>query len=169
MAAAQGLAEALAVRPQAGRSAWFSGTADARTATLTVPVTVPGTGPERVAGSARPALLEWRQFTDTQDSDTVTLQSTTDGTTWSTLAYQLGDQMVEGPYAVSGVRRWQRARAELPAGTTTVRWTYTQDATLSGRGVYLDGITVRDGRRVVVDTERHPDLVRAAGWVPARR
>lgn len=169
VAAAQGLAEALAVRPQAGRSAWFSGTADARTATLTVPVTVPGTGPERVAGSARPALLEWRQFTDTQDSDTVTLQSTTDGTTWSTLAYQLGDQMVEGPYAVSGVRRWQRARAELPAGTTTVRWTYTQDATLSGRGVYLDGITVRDGRRVVVDTERHPDLVRAAGWVPARR
>ncbi len=36
VAAAQGLAESLAVRPREGRTAWFSGTANARTATLTV-------------------------------------------------------------------------------------------------------------------------------------
>jgi hypothetical protein len=50
-----------------------------------------------------------------------------------------------------------------------VRWTYVQDAALSGRGVYLDGITVRDGRRIVLDAERRPGAVIADGWSPATR
>ncbi|GAA3719764.1 serine hydrolase domain-containing protein [Microlunatus aurantiacus] len=160
VAAAQGLAEALAVRPRAGRTAWFSGTANARTATVTVPL----------PSSARAQRLSWQQLTDTEASDPLTLQVSADGgTTWTTLPYRLGGQVVDGPYAVSGVRRWERAVADVPAGSAAVRWTYVQDAALSGRGIYLDGITVRDGRRVVVDTERHPTLVRTDGWTPATR
>ena len=160
VAAAQGLAESLAVRPRAGRTAWFSGTANARTATVTVPL----------PSSARAQRLSWQQLTDTEASDPLTLQVSADGgTTWTTLPYRLGGQVVDGPYAVSGVRRWERAVADVPAGSAAVRWTYVQDAALSGRGIYLDGITVRDGRRVVVDTERHPTLVRTDGWTPATR
>lgn len=159
VAAAQGLAEALAVRPREGRTAWFSGTASARTATLTVPVP---------AGSH--GRLSWQQLVDTEATDPLLLENSADGgATWTTLPYRLGRRTVDGPYAVSGVRRWERAVADLPAGSTMVRWTHTQDAALSGRGVYLDGITVRDGRRIVVDTERHPDTVVAAGWTPASR
>ena len=160
VAAAQGLAESLAVRPREGRTAWFSGTANARTATLTVPVPT----------SARPVRLRWQQFVDTEASDLLTLQVSGDGgTTWATLPYRLGATTVDGPYAISGLRRWQSASAEVPTGTTAVRWTYVQDAALSGRGIYLDGITVRDGRRLVVDTERHPDRVAADGWTLASR
>ncbi len=160
VAAAQGLAESLAVRPREGRTAWFSGTANARTATLTVPV----------PASARPLRLSWQQLVDTEATDLLTLQVSGDGgATWTTLPYRLGDETVDGPYAISGLRRWQSAAAEVPTGTTAVRWTYVQDAALSGRGIYLDGITVRDGRRTVVDTEHHPDRVTADGWTPASR
>jgi CubicO group peptidase (beta-lactamase class C family) len=160
VAAAQGLAESLAVRPPEGRKAWFSGTGNARTATLTVPV----------PASARPLRLSWRQLVDTEATDLLTLQVSGDGgATWTTLPYRLGAETVDGPYAISGLRRWQSASAEVSAGTTAVRWTYVQDAALSGRGVYLDGITVRDGRRLVVDTEHHRDRVTADGWTPASR
>jgi CubicO group peptidase (beta-lactamase class C family) len=160
VAAAQGLAASLAVRPREGRTAWFSQTTNARSATLTVPLT---TGP-------RPQRLSWQQLVDTEASDPLTLQVSADGgTTWTTLPYRLGSLTVDGPYAVSGERRWQRATAEIPVGSTAVRWTYAQDAALSGRGVYLDAITVRDGRRVVMDTERHPDRVVADGWTAATR
>jgi len=159
VAAAQGLAESLAVRPREGRSAWFSGTANARTATLTVPV----------PASSRSLRLSWQQLVDTEASDPLTLQVTSDGATWTTLPYRLGAETVDGPYAIAGLRRWQPAAAEVPAGTTAVRWTYVQDAALSGRGIYLDGITLRDGRRLVLDTERHADRVTADGWTPATR
>jgi CubicO group peptidase (beta-lactamase class C family) len=159
VAAAQGMAEALAVRPRAGREFWFSGTADARTATLTVPV--------RAAG---PAELRFEQLVDTESSDLLTLEVSTDaGATWAPLPHRLGEEEVEGGYAVSGRRTWERARAWLPDGPSLVRWTYTQDASLSGRGVHLDAITVRQGRRTVVDVERRPGLVVADGWTRARR
>ena len=112
-------AESLASEPREGRTAWFSGTANARTATLTVPV----------PASARPLRLSWQQFVDTEASDLLTLQVSGDGgTTWTTLPYRLGAETVDGPYAISGLRRWQSAAAEIPAGTTAVRWTYVQDA-----------------------------------------
>ena len=64
---------------------------------------------------------------------------------------------------------WRDELADFPAGATAVRWTHAQDASLSGRGIYLDGITIRDGRRVLVDTERQPDPVQPDGWTPAPR
>lgn len=159
VAAAQGLTEAMAVRPRSGRDAWFSGTANARTATLTVPVT-----------SRRVTELRFDQFVDTEETDLLTLQvSADDGESWQTLPYRLGGQEVTGGYAVSGLRRWQRAVAAVPAGSDLLRWTYTQDVALSGRGVYLDSIRLTDGRRTVVDVERRPGLVSAEGWAPARR
>ena len=155
VAVAQGLAEALRVRPQHGRTAWFSGTGNSRTATLTV--TLPPTGST--------AELRWQQLTDTEDTDQLTLQVSADGgTSWADLPYRLGGEAVVGPYAASGLRRWQPARASVPAGSTTLRWTYRQDAALSGRGVFLDGIVLRQGRRVLADVEHRPDLVRAEGW-----
>lgn len=151
VAAAQGLAESLAVRPRVGRTAWFSGTANARTATLTV--TLPAL--------PRASRLDWQQLTDTESTDPLLLQLSTDGgSTWTTLRYRLGGAVVDGPYAVSGVRRWQPATASVPAGTTQVRWTYVQDAALSGRGVYLDGILVRG---------RSAGAVHADGWTPSSR
>ena len=69
VAAAQGLAESLAVRPREGRTAWFSGTANARTATLTVPL----------PATPRPLRLSWQQFVDTEASDPLTLQVSGDG------------------------------------------------------------------------------------------
>ena len=159
VAAAQGLAESMAVAPRVGRAAWFSGIAYARTATLAVPIPT----------SERAAALTWQQLVDTEASDPLVLESTSDGTTWTPLPYRLGGTTIAGPYAVSGLRRWESARAGLPAGTTAVRWTYTQDASLSGRGIYLDGITAHAGHRVLVDTERHPEVVQAAGWTSATR
>ena len=95
VAAAQGLAEAMAVRPRSGRDAWFSGTGNARTATLTVPVTSP-----------RVSELRFDQFVDTEETDLLTLQVSADaGQTWHTLPYRLGDHQVNGGYAVEGLRR----------------------------------------------------------------
>ena len=159
VAAAQGLAEAMAVRPRVGRDAWFSGTGHARTATLQV--ALPG---------HRAAELRFDQFVDTESTDLLTLElSTDDGASWRPLPYRLGDQVVEGGYAVSGLRRWQRASAELPAGDRLLRWTYVQDASRSGRGVYLDGIRTTTRRRTLVEVDRHPELVTAQGWTRARR
>ena len=160
VAAAQGMAEALAVRPREGRDAWFSGTASARTATLTLPV----------PATTGPAELRFEQLVDTESTDLLTLEvSTDDGATWSPLPHRLGDLTVEGGYAVSGRRTWDRGRAALPPGPSLVRWTYSQDASLSGRGVFVDGIAVVQDRRTVLDAEHHPALVTADGWTRARR
>ncbi|WP_231930043.1 serine hydrolase domain-containing protein [Friedmanniella luteola] len=159
VAAAQGLAEALALKSRQGRDAWFSGTADARTATLTLPVPASG-----------PAELRFDQLVDTESTDLLSLEVSTDeGVSWAPLPYRLDDQVVEGGHAVSGRRTWDRARAALPAGPSLVRWTCTQDANLSGRGIYLDGIRVTQGRRTLLDAERHPGLLTAENWTRARR
>lgn len=160
VAAAQGLAEAMAVRPEKGPDAWFSGTADDTTATLSLPATVPEDG----------ADLTFSQFVDTEESDELFLEvSTDDGKTWGDLPYTVDGTPVDGPYAVSGLRQWQPAEATLPAGDVQLRWRYVTDPSLSGRGVFLDDIVVRAGGEVIVNAEAHPDLVTADGWQLARR
>src|SRR5688500_20041706 len=45
----------------------------------------------------------------------------------------------------------------LPDGTTTVRWTYETDSSYQGRGIYVDGIVVSQGRRTSFDSSRPAD------------
>ncbi|HEX6471167.1 MAG TPA: serine hydrolase [Streptosporangiaceae bacterium] len=160
-AVARDLARAVAVRPAEGRDAWFSRTADAATATLTVPVP---------AGAASISFDLWY---DTEDTDVAVLEASQDGQKWSPVPFSLRS----GPYAwtagdgaVSGFagRRWARAAAALPAGTTRLRWRYTTDPLYEGRGVYVDGVRMRDaGEAIVFDGERPRDaaLFQPDGWV----
>ena len=162
-AVARDLARAVRVRPAEGRDAWFSQTVDAATATLTLPVP---------SGAATMAFDLWY---DTEETDVATLEASLDGGTWSPVPFSLRS----GPYmwsvngAVSGFagRRWARAAAELPAGTTQLRWRYTSDPLYQGRGVYVDGIRIWDAQDTLVfSSERPSDAARLTpdGWTRSR-
>jgi len=163
-AAAQGLALALGVQPRHGSTAWFSGTKDATTATLTT----------RNLDVAGQGSLAFDLFVDTESSDPLTLESSADGgTTWHPVPFTVRDRgtvsPTDGVIAISGTRRWLRARADLAAGQQQLRWRYTTDSTNLGRGVYVDGVRVAGQRGVVLDGERHPEAFVAQGWTQARR
>ncbi len=160
VAVAQDLGSAVPVRPAAGRDAWFSQTKDKTDATLTAPLP---------AGATKLSFDLWY---DTEESDTGTLETTTDGTTWTPASISLttGKNTWTADKTFSGFegRQWARATATLPAGTTSVRWRYTTDPTLEGRGVYVDAVKALDGSgHVVFDGERRSDAARfqANGWV----
>ncbi|WP_231747310.1 serine hydrolase domain-containing protein, partial [Auraticoccus cholistanensis] len=162
VAAGQGLAEALPVRPQHGDEAWFSGTANNLDSSLSWAVPVPRGG----------ATLEFDAFVDTESTDRLHLEVSTDrGETWEPLPWTIGGTPVTGPYAVSGVRTWQPASATLPEGRVEVRWRYTSDRSLSGRGIYLDDIRLTTGRGTVQSAERSPSRLDASdgSWHPATR
>ncbi|HZB34274.1 MAG TPA: serine hydrolase [Streptosporangiaceae bacterium] len=159
-AVARALARAVRVRPAAGRDAWFSQTADGTTATLTVPVP---------SGAATVSFDLWY---DTEETDVAALEASSDGQAWTPVSLALRS----GPYtwsangAVAGFagRRWASAEAALPAGTTRLRWRYTTDALYEGRGVYVDGVRIKDANDAVVfDGERARDaaLFQADGWI----
>jgi CubicO group peptidase (beta-lactamase class C family) len=161
-AVARDLARAVRVRPAAGRDAWFSQTVDGTTATLTVPVP---------AGAATVSFDLWY---DTEETDVAALEASVDGQSWSPVPLSLRS----GPYswtangAVSGFagRRWARAEGALPAGTTRLRWRYTTDPLYQGRGVYVDGVRIRNADHTVVfDGERPADaaLFQPNGWTRA--
>jgi CubicO group peptidase (beta-lactamase class C family) len=162
-AVAQGLALSLGVRPRHGRDAWFSGTADATTATLATDLAVPAEG----------ARLSFDLFVDTEDTDLLTLESSTDGTTWTKVPFTIRDRGsvtdTDGTVSGSGDRRWHQASAELAAGPRTLRWRYTTDAQYSGRGVYVDGVRIVSGRQVLLDGEERPEAFVATGWRLSRR
>ena len=156
---AQGLALSLGVEPRHGRTEWWSGTADATTATLTTPV----------LADADRSRLSFDLFVDTEESDPLTLESSSDGgQTWTTLPFTVRDRgevrSTGGTVATSGTRRWVQAAAEVPAGPVQVRWRYTTDALYAGRGVFVDGVRVVGGRGVLLDSERQPDALVAQGW-----
>ena len=52
-----------------------------------------------------------------------------------------------------------------------VRWTYEADSTSQGRGIYVDGIVVSQGRRTLFDSVRPADEARivADGWALSDR
>jgi hypothetical protein len=163
--AAQGLALALGVRPRHGATAWFSGTKDATSATLTT----------RTLALPRAATLSFDLFVDTESSDPLTLEASRDGgRTWTALPFRLRDRgevtSTDGEVATSGTRRWQQATAALGPGSVQVRWRYTTDALYAGRGVFVDGVRVvaRSGG-LVLDGERHPEALIPQGWSPASR
>ena len=163
-AAAQGLALALGVEPRHGPTAWFSGTTDATTATLTtVPLNVPSQ-----------TSLAFDLFVDTESSDPMTLESSTDsGMTWHPVAFTVRDRgtvsQTEGSIAASGTRRWMQARADLAVGQQQLRWRYTTDTNYLGRGIFVDGVRIAGKSGVVLDGERHPEDLVAQGWSEASR
>ncbi|MEU0148157.1 serine hydrolase [Streptomyces sp. NPDC006288] len=172
VAAANRMARAVPVRPARGDTAWFSGMASATTATLTLP-------PLRPA-SSRPVLscgLWW----DTEPaSDSLRLEASSDsGATWQPVPF--ATVPVEGarprnssPHpdgSVSGWsgRVWHHLEADLSGWRGTevrLRWRYSTDQLYVGRGVYVDGVRVRDGRRTLFDEKRPGDAARveATGW-----
>ncbi|MFF8606968.1 serine hydrolase [Streptomyces sp. NPDC015346] len=166
VAAANNLARAVPVRPARGRTAWFSGTASATTATLTLPP---------LAASTR---LECALWWDTEPgSDAAFLEASRDGgASWEPVPFATvrgdGPARPHPAGSVSGWsgRVWHQATAELPTGEgreLRVRWRYTTDQRYVGRGVYVDGLRILDPvGRPVFDETRPSDGVRieAVGW-----
>ncbi|SDD22930.1 serine hydrolase [Auraticoccus monumenti] len=162
VAAAQGLAEALPVRPRSGADAWFSGTGAGLDSSLDWSTPVP-------VGGAR---LHFETFVDTESTDLLHLEVSTDrGTTWEALPWSVDGVPVTGGYAVSGLRQWQHATADVPAGRVVLRWRYTSDSSLSGRGIYLDDIHLATARGTVASAERSPARLdtRGGSWTLASR
>ena len=166
VAAGNNLARAVPVRPAYGRAAWFSGMANATTATLALPAL------DTTDGDARLACALWW---DTEPaSDVLVLEATTDGgTTWQPLPFTTGRHGEEPQEHPSGSatgwsgRVWHRLAADLPAHPQlTVRWRYTTDKLYVGRGAYVDGIRVGTPDAVLFDEARPADSARivAAGW-----
>jgi hypothetical protein len=157
---AGGLGQALRVRPAVGATAWFGGATNAATHTLTtLALPVPPRG----------ARLGFDLFLDTEESDLLALERSTDGgTTWVAQPFTTRDrgEVTASEGTVSGThdRRWLQARADLAPGAQLIRWRYTTDATNLGRGVYVDGIRVSSGDTVILDGERHPETLVADGW-----
>lgn len=146
-AVARDLARAIAVRPLEGRTAWFSGIGDSRTATLSTP-----------ALSGRE--LSFGLWFDTEAGyDELSLEASTDGgETWTTLPFTLDGTGTDGTLSGFGDRRWHTAAALLPeADEVLVRWRYASDAANQGRGVYVDRLRL----------DRTPigeELLTAEGW-----
>lgn len=164
-AAANNLARAVPVRPRHGRTAWFSGMASATTATLTLP---PLTTP---AGSRLRCALWW----DIEpQSDALFLEASDDGgTTWRPVPFTTvpadGTPQEHPAGSVTGWsgRVWHRLSAALPTSPALVlRWRYTTDRLYVGRGVYVDGLTVRGDDGTTFDESHPADAARieAAGW-----
>ncbi|MGS2616066.1 serine hydrolase [Micromonospora sp. LZ34] len=168
-AVAGDLARAIAVRPAEGHTAWFADNGPEagapRTATLTLPL-APQDGPAR---------LEFALWWDTEDCcDRLTIETTAEGGAgWTplTLTLSAGSDGWESDGEIAGVgRRWHRASAVLPAGTSQVRWRYATDNWWLGRGVYVDAVrihTASDG--VLFEDSRPADAARwqADGFAPS--
>ncbi|MFI7413361.1 serine hydrolase [Streptomyces sp. NPDC049627] len=169
VAAADNLARAVPIRPRHGRTAWFSGMANATTATLALPA---------LDTSSDPACLRCALWWDTEpQSDLLALETSSDGgTTWQPLAFTTtrhGDRPQDHPTGTvtgwSG-RVWHRLTAELPAARQlALRWRYATDRLYVGRGAYVDGLRVETADGVLFDDARPADRARieANGWTPS--
>lgn len=163
-AAHRPMGRAVTVKPRTGRDAWYSGQADATTATLTAPLTRP-----LVDGSARFSL-----WYDTESTDVATLEVSADGENWETVRLELsaGEHQWEADGGVAGFsgRQWIDVAAVLSPQVRFLRWSYACDPAYQGRGVYLDKIKVYQGDRVVFNSAKPADNARliADGWTLSR-
>lgn len=98
-------------------------------------------------------MLSFGLWYDTEAGfDVLRLEASTDGgSSWSPVPFTLRSGATvfptEGTVSGFGGRRWHRATATLPAGTgwdVLMRWRYTNDAVIQGRGVYVDDVRVDD-------------------------
>jgi CubicO group peptidase (beta-lactamase class C family) len=159
-----GLAKALAVRPLHGRDAWYSGIGDAAQATLT-------SVPLRPDGDVE---VSFDSFVDTESTDFLALEASTDGTTWTAVPMDVSGPGAPGKtvnsLAGSGHRSWWNVVARLPhAAEITLRWRFTTDARYTGRGIFLDGLLVTDRVHTLLNGEKEPHKVQAVGWQPRSR
>ncbi|MGW6360388.1 serine hydrolase [Streptomyces sp. NPDC055092] len=162
----------MAVRPAHGRAAWFSGMASATSATLTLPA---------LDVTSDTASLGCDLWWDTEPhSDFLYLEVSADaGATWQPLPFTTTRKGADAEDHPKGTadgwsgRTWHRLTAALGAfkgGTIRLRWRYTTDQLYVGRGVYVDGVRVTDGRRTVFDETRPSDAgrIEAVGWSPSQ-
>ncbi|MGW0687636.1 serine hydrolase [Streptomyces sp. NPDC002754] len=168
VAAGNSMARAVAVHPEHGRTAWFSGMASATSATLTLPDL------RLASDKARLACALWW---DTEPhSDFLFLETSTNGgSTWKPLPFTTGRSDAHPSGAVDGYagRTWHRLTADLgpfAASSLRLRWRYATDQLYVGRGAYVDGIRVLDGDAVAFDEARPADSSRieAKGWTASR-
>ncbi|GGZ96239.1 serine hydrolase [Streptomyces echinoruber] len=165
VAAGTGLARAVPVRPVRGRTAWFSGTANAATATLTLPPL------DTSAGGARLRCALWW---DTEpDADVLVLEARAGDGGWRPVPFTTGRPGGEPRQHPAGTatgfsgRVWYRLTAALPAAAAlTLRWRYTTDRLYVGRGAYVDALRAEAGGTVLFDEARPADAARieAVGW-----
>ncbi len=143
-AVADDVARAIAVHPAAGRDSWFGGMADASTATLTAPISLP---------SGRPAQLDFDLWYDTEPaSDFLHLEGSRDGgSTWTAIPFALRgrglDTTTDGSVSGYDGHEWLHASTDLAgwSGPVQLRWRYATDPLYHGRGVYVDGVRVAAG------------------------
>jgi CubicO group peptidase (beta-lactamase class C family) len=164
-AVARSLGLAMPVRPAVGQTAWFSDQPHSTTHTLTVPLARPAAGGSR---------LEFRLWYDTEAGfDVGRLEASVDrGETWAPLSFDLkvGNYRwsTDGTFSGFQGRQWLQAAADVPTGTTHLRWSYTGQRTTPsrGRGVYVDGVLAVDGAGVLFNGQRPADAARveADGW-----
>lgn len=158
---AHGLAAAMGIRPKHADTAWFSGSANGTTSTLTTtPLDVPAEG----------ARLGFDLFLDTEEADLLHLERSADGgATWEPVPFTVRDRgetlETDGSVSRSGDRRWVQVRALLPAGSQQLRWRHTTDGLYLGRGVVVDDVVVQSDAGVLLDGEKAPDAFSAEGWV----
>ena len=163
---AGGLGRALPITPRGSHIAWETEAQHATNAVLAVPLTVP-------AGGAR---LGFDLIAETEASDVLRLESSTDGTAWTLVPMEMrhpGDtRQGEDDASVSGTpgeRRWASVRAGLVAGQQRLRWRYTTDANTLGRGVSVSRIRVAGRGGVVIDSDASPETFVASGWTKTTR
>ncbi|MEV7291027.1 serine hydrolase [Streptomyces microflavus] len=172
VATANQLARAVPVRPERGRTAWFSGMASASSATLALPA---------LRLKSDRSRLECALWWDTEPgSDRLVLEASA-GQEWQPVPFttvgagsghQRPDPRPHPEGWVSGWsgRVWHRLEADLSAWrgrNVQLRWRYTTDQLYVGRGAYVDSLRVRDGGVTVFDSARPRDAGRigATGWV----
>ncbi|WP_353952385.1 serine hydrolase [Knoellia sp. S7-12] len=163
---AGGLGRALPITPRGNHAAWETQASHAISAILSVPLAVP-------TGGAR---LGFDLITETEETDILRLESSTDGTTWTLVPMEIrhpGDSRAgEEDGSVSGTpgeRRWTQVRAELANGQQALRWRYTTDGNTLGRGVSVSRIRVVGAGGVIVDSDDSSDTFTASGWTKRSR
>lgn len=159
-----GLAKALAVRPRHGRASWYSGIGDASSASLTSVQLRP----------TQPVRVNFDAFVDTERTDRLVFEATTDGVTWAVVPLSVRgrdapDETVNS-LAGNGHRSWWRVEARLPyAAEITLRWRFVTDTRYTGRGVHLDQIMVTERGRTLLNGEKEPHKLHPEGWQPRSR
>ncbi|MFG6494920.1 serine hydrolase [Fictibacillus sp. UD] len=116
---AQLTGDAISVPMERKDSAWFAGYGDNLKKSLTFAV-----------GEEQRALHFNNWFSIEDASDKGLLQVSSDGVTWTTL-----------PDTFTGKEEsWTHEKVELPEGTKLVRFLYQTDASVNGRGWYVDDV-----------------------------